>query len=128
MDSKGNPNSQVNLVLDECLHLKGTWKSNPIIMDLFKTHKTSNINLTMSLSYPINLSDVYSHFDWVILGPEHFPATIKKLYGLFGKFMENPDDFVQLYKYFTDHDLVMCICNKSSSTNINERIRFFHTK
>lgn len=125
MESKGNPNSQVNLVLDECLTLKGTWKSNPVIMDLFYSHKKSNINLIMSLSYPMNLPDIYVYFDWVILGPEHSPATIKRLYNLFGNFIENPDDFVQLYKYFTEHNLVMCICNKSTSTNINDRIKFF---
>ena len=125
MESIGNSNSQINLVLDNCLTLKGIWKSNPIIMDLFKTHKTSNINLTMSLSYPITLPDVYSQFDWVILGSEHFSHTIIKLHNLFGKFMENQDDFVQLYKYFTEHNLVMCISNKSTSTNINVRIKFF---
>lgn len=115
------------LVMDDCLASKGSWSTDPSLLEIFFNGRHYQLMYILTMQFPLGIRpELRCNFDYIFLFAEDFYSNQKRLYDHYAGMFPSFDFFRQVFQQITDDYGSMVIVNRGSRRDILDKV--FHFK
>jgi hypothetical protein len=128
-DNKKPKDDSIMLIMDDCMSSKGTWLSDPNILELFFNGRHHHISFILTMQYSVGIPpEMRSNFDYIFLLAEDIISNRKRLYEHYAGMFPTFDIFQQVFTDITEDYGILVIDNRIHSKNITDKVFWYKAK
>lgn len=117
---------RVFLVMDDCLASKGTWATDPPVMEIFYNGRHFKIMYILTMQFPLGIKpELRCNFDYIFLLYDDFYSNQKRIYDHYAGMFTSFEIFRRVFLQLTEDHGCMVIVNRGSRRNLLDKVFFY---